>query len=42
VRIYLDMCALKRPFDDQSNGRIALETTAVLSILRSVAEGRAV
>lgn len=42
MRIYLDMCALKRPFDDQSNGRIALETTAVLSILRSVAEGRAV
>jgi len=41
VRIYLDMCALKRPFDDQSNARIALETTAVLSILKSVAEGRA-
>ena len=40
MRIYLDMCSLKRPFDDQSNARIALETTAVLSILKSVAEGR--
>ena len=37
----MDMCALKRPFDDQSNARIALETTAVLSIPREVAEGRA-
>jgi predicted nucleic acid-binding protein len=37
----MDMCALKRPFDDQSNARIALETTAVLEILKAVAEGRA-
>jgi predicted nucleic acid-binding protein len=41
VRIYLDMCSLKRPFDDQSDPRIALETTAVLSILKAVAAGRA-
>lgn len=41
MRIYLDMCSLKRPFDDQSNARIALETTAVLSILKAVADGRA-
>jgi predicted nucleic acid-binding protein len=34
------MCTLKRPFDDQSNARIALETAAVISILRWIAEGR--
>lgn len=33
MRIYLDMCCLKRPFDDQSQPRIRLETEAVLSLL---------
>jgi hypothetical protein len=31
--IYLDMCCLKRPFDDQSQARIRLESEAVLSLL---------
>lgn len=31
--IYLDACCLNRPFDDQSQDRIRLETEAVLSIL---------
>jgi len=31
--IYLDMCCLKRPFDDQSQPRIRVESEAVLSIL---------
>ena len=31
--IYLDMCCLKRPFDDQSQARIRLETEAVLGLL---------
>jgi hypothetical protein len=31
--IYLDMCCLKRPFDDQSQPRIRLESEAVLTIL---------
>src|SRR5437763_6394095 len=31
--IYLDMCCLKRPFDDQSQSRIRLESEAVLSLL---------
>ena len=31
--IYLDMCCLKRPFDDQSQPRIRLETEAVLTLL---------
>ena len=32
-RIYLDVCCLNRPFDDQSQPRIALETQATLSIV---------
>lgn len=31
--IYLDMCCLKRPFDDQSQPRIRLEAEAVLGLL---------
>jgi hypothetical protein len=31
--VYLDMCCLKRPFDDQSQPRIRLETEAVLGLL---------
>jgi predicted nucleic acid-binding protein len=31
--IYLDMCCLKRPFDDQSHPRIRLESEALLSLL---------
>lgn len=36
--IYLDMCCLKRPFDDQSQARIRLETEAVLSLLSMESE----
>lgn len=32
-RVYLDVCALNRPLDDQSQMRIRLETDAVLLIL---------
>jgi hypothetical protein len=38
-RIYLDACCLNRPFDDQSQPRIALETQAVLSILSQCQPG---
>jgi len=31
--IYLDVCCLNRPFDDQTQDRICLETKAVLLIL---------
>jgi len=37
--IYLDTCCLNRPFDDQSQPRIQLETGAVLAILQKVAAG---
>jgi hypothetical protein len=34
--IYLDVCALCRPFDDQSYARIRLETEAVNLILANI------
>ncbi|MDO8842070.1 PIN domain-containing protein [Methanocalculus sp.] len=33
-KVYLDVCCLCRPFDDQSSIRIRLEMTAVLEIIR--------
>ena len=33
MKIYLDTCCLNRPFDDQSQERIRLETESVLIIL---------
>lgn len=38
-RVYLDVCALCRPFDDQSIVRIRLETIAVELILDHVRRG---
>ena len=38
--IYLDVCALSRPFDDQGFMRIRLETEAVNLILSKVKEGK--
>lgn len=38
-RIYLDACCLNRPFDDQAQPRITLETHAVLSILSQCQAG---
>ena len=38
-RVYLDVCALCRPFDDQSQIRIRLETDAVQLILSHVRAG---
>lgn len=31
--LYLDMCCIKRPFDDQSQPRIRLESEAVVTML---------
>lgn len=33
MRIYLDVCCLNRPFDDQAQDKIRLESEAVLTIL---------
>lgn len=38
--LYLDVCALSRPFDDQHPLRIRLETEAVHLILAQVKQGR--
>ncbi len=39
MRIYLDVCCLNRPFDDQSQDRIHLEAEAVLAIIKQVEQG---
>jgi predicted nucleic acid-binding protein len=36
MKIYLDVCCLNRPFDDQTQDRIHLESEAVLAILKNL------
>lgn len=40
MNIYLDLCCLKRPFDDQTQARIHLESEAILEILKRIDLGR--
>ena len=40
VRIYLDACCLNRPFDDQSQVRVHLESEAVLAVIERAEDGR--
>jgi hypothetical protein len=40
MRIYLDHCAYNRPFDDQSNIKNQLETTAKLYIQDQIRQGK--
>jgi len=39
TKIYLDTCCLNRPFDDQTQERICLESEAVLAILSRIEKG---
>ena len=39
MKLYLDTCCLHRPFDDQRQARIRLETDAILSLLEHVESG---
>lgn len=39
IRVYFDTCALKRPWDDQSQQRIALETSLMVRLLGLVSRG---
>ena len=39
--VYLDLCCLQRPYDDQSQPRVAAESAAVLAILAACESGRA-
>lgn len=41
MKLYLDVCCLNRPFDDQSQTRVRLEAEAVLSVLEMAEAGRA-
>ena len=34
MKIYMDVCCLNRPFDDQSQDKVRLETEAIVSILK--------
>lgn len=36
MKIYLDVCCLNRPFDDQTQDRVRLESEAVLLILTKI------
>ena len=38
-RVYLDMCSLKRPFDDQGQPRVREEATAVAAIVARAEAG---
>ena len=40
MRLYLDMCVYNRPFDDQSQPRIMLETQIFIMLLSMISEGR--
>ena len=40
TRVYFDACCLNRPFDDQSQARIRLETEAAEHLLHAVEAGR--
>jgi hypothetical protein len=40
MRLYIDLNCFNRPFDDQNQERIRLETEAVLGILARVVEGK--
>jgi predicted nucleic acid-binding protein len=39
LRVYLDNCCFNRPYDDQSQKRIEIETKAKLFIQENIAEG---
>ena len=39
MRVYLDLCCLNRPFDDQTHDRVNLEARAVLLILERISAG---
>ena len=40
MKIYLDNCAIQRPFDDKTQLRIAVESEAILGILQLVESGK--
>lgn len=39
MKIYLDVCCLNRPFDDQSQSRVHLEAEAVMAVMNLAKRG---
>lgn len=39
MKLYMDLCCLNRPFDDQSQARVALESQAVVLMLEKIDRG---
>lgn len=39
MKVYFDVCCLNRPFDDQSQDKIHLESEAILTILKHIDTG---
>ena len=39
MKIYLDLCVYNRPFDDQGQERVALETSAFIYLLEKIEKG---
>ncbi len=40
MRIYMDVCCLNRPFDDQTKAKILIESDAVIAILSKCSSGQ--
>lgn len=40
MKLYFDLCALKRPFDDRSQSRVDREAAAVLDLIEAVEAGK--
>jgi hypothetical protein len=40
MKVYLDVCCLNRPFDNQEQIQVRLETEAILLIIRQAREGK--
>jgi len=40
MRLYLDLCCFNRPFDDQSQTRVRVETDAKLELQAHVSTGK--
>ena len=39
MRVYLDLCVYNRPFDDQAQPRIMMETLGLIIIMASIPSG---
>ena len=40
MKIYMDVCCLNRPFDDQTQDKIRIESDAILAILSKCVQGQ--